>query len=183
MKQQLEGFLSPTLTGRVEYRASGYRYLPDKAGRCYVTVDKKDIFNMCDPKKEFQWYQSEQNIKNDPSIQLPINVEEIEMAKKETLGKVPEERLSIIIRKRKVATYAKDIMIAQSLLVKSDFFDVANRFLSEPIEKSLESKEILINVLALVDRRVGKKRILSLEESINQRHPIVQYFFDLRKKA
>ena len=183
MKQQLEGFLCPDLTGRVEYRASGYRYLPDKAGICYITVDKKDVFNMCDSTKQFQWYQTEQDIKNDPSIQLPITAEEIEMAKKETLGKVPEERLILIIRKRKAATYAKDIMIAQSLLVKSDFFDVANRFLSEPIEKSLESKEILINVLALIDRRVGKKRILSLEESIMQRHPIIQYFFDLRKKA
>lgn len=183
MKQQLEGFLSPALVGRIEYRASGYRYLPDKSGRCYITVDKKDVFNMCDSTKQFQWYESEQDIKNDPKIQLPITVEEIEMAKKETLGKVPEDRLAVIIRNRKAATYAKEMMIAQGILSKSDFFDVANSFLSEPIEKSLESKEILINVLALVDRRVGKKRILSMEESIKLRHPIVQYFYELRKRA
>ncbi|GEM_PF-5708817 len=32
LKQQLEGFLSPALEGRVEYRAPGYRYLPGKSG-------------------------------------------------------------------------------------------------------------------------------------------------------
>lgn len=183
MKQQLEGFLCPSLVGWVEYRAYGYRYLPDKAGMSYMTVEKKDVFNMCDSTKQFRWYQSEQEIKNDPKIQLPITLKEIEMAKEETLGKVPEERLAVIVRNRKAATYAKDMMIAQGILSKSDFFIVANRFLTESIEESLESEEILINVLALIDRRVGKKRILLLEESIKLKHPIVQYFYELRRRA
>lgn len=41
LKQQLEGFLSPALIERVEYRAPGYRYLPDKSGICYISVDKR----------------------------------------------------------------------------------------------------------------------------------------------
>lgn len=41
LKQQLESFLSPALVGRVEYRATSYRYSPDKSGNCYITVDKK----------------------------------------------------------------------------------------------------------------------------------------------
>ncbi|MDL1164205.1 hypothetical protein P0100_24770 [Yersinia pestis] len=43
LKQQLESFLSPALAGRVEYRATGYRYLPDKAGLCYISGDKKNV--------------------------------------------------------------------------------------------------------------------------------------------
>lgn len=41
LKQQLESFLCPALYGRVEYRASSYRYLPDKSGNCYISVDKR----------------------------------------------------------------------------------------------------------------------------------------------
>jgi hypothetical protein len=37
LKQQLESFLCPALDGRLEYRATGYRYLPDKAGLCYIS--------------------------------------------------------------------------------------------------------------------------------------------------
>ena len=32
LKQNLESFLCPALQGRVEFRASSYRYLPDKEG-------------------------------------------------------------------------------------------------------------------------------------------------------
>ena len=48
LKQHLESFLSPALYGRVEYRATSYRYLPDKAGLCYIAVDKKNVLNMSD---------------------------------------------------------------------------------------------------------------------------------------
>lgn len=48
LKQQLDGFLCPALVGTVEYRSTSYRYLPGKAGQCYLTVAKKNILNMMD---------------------------------------------------------------------------------------------------------------------------------------
>ncbi|WP_445671571.1 SF0329 family protein [Paenibacillus sp. FSL L8-0709] len=48
LKQQLESFPCPALYGRVEYRANSYRYLPDKSGSCYISVDKKNVLNMND---------------------------------------------------------------------------------------------------------------------------------------
>ena len=79
LKQNLESFLCPVLYGRVEYLATSYRYLPDKAGLCYITVDKKKVLNMSDITNTLiKWYQTEQEIKNDSDIQIPINNEEIE---------------------------------------------------------------------------------------------------------
>lgn len=71
-------------------------------------------------------------------------------------------------------------MAAQAALSKSNFAQDANKFLTTPIETSLESPDILLNVLALLDRRVGKKRIMNLSDSIRFKHPIVQYFYELR---
>lgn len=180
LKQQLESFLSPALAGRFEYRATGYRYLPDKAGLCYIAVDKKNVFNMRDATTTIRWYQTEQEIKNDARLQIPIQPEEIEALRKETKGLVPEERLQIMARGRKIAVLAKELLSAQSSLSKSNFTVVATRFLSRPIEESLESDDILINILALVDRRVGKKRMLNMSEKIKLKHPIVQYVYELR---
>jgi len=86
LKQNLESFLSPALQGRVEYRATSYRYLPDKAGSCYIAVDKKNVFNMSDKTTLMKWYQTELEIKNDSGIQIPISNEEIEVLRKETKG-------------------------------------------------------------------------------------------------
>jgi hypothetical protein len=178
LKQQLESFLCPALYGKVEYLSTSYRYLPDKAGLCYIAVDKKKVLNMSDTL--IKWYQTEMEIKNDSDIQIPINNEEIEAVRKDTKGTVPEERLIVIARSRKISEYAKELLSAQTSLSKSNFIVVANRFLSISIEESIESNDILLNILALVDRRVGKKRILNMAEKMKLKHPIVQYFFELR---
>jgi hypothetical protein len=180
LKQNLESFLCPALFGRVEYTATSYRYLPDKAGLCYIAVDKKNVLNMNDKTTLIRWYQSEQEIKNDPDIQIPINEEEIEAIRKQTKGTVPEDRLLVIARGRKLSEYAKEMLSAQSSLSKSNFIVVANNFLSTSIEESIESNDILLNILALVDRRVGKKRILNMTEQMKLKHPAVQYFYGLR---
>ncbi|MWC27614.1 SF0329 family protein [Paenibacillus sp. MMS18-CY102] len=182
MKQQLESFLSPALAERFEYRATSYRYLPDKAGQCYITVDKKNVLNMIDTTTYIRWYQSELEIKNDPAIQIPISDEELETVRKEANGKIPEDRLIVIARSRKITELAKELMSAQSALSKSNFVVVANKFLSTSIEESMESNDILLNILALVDRRVGKKRILNMSEQIKLKHPCVQYFYELRRR-
>lgn len=180
LKRNLDGFLSPALFGRVEFRPTGYRYLPDKAGLCYIAVDKKNVFNMRDKTTLIRWYETEQEIKNDSAIQIAITNEEIEAVRKESNGVIPEDRLQVIVRGRKLSECAKVILSAQSALSKSNFTDVANKFLSTPIEESLESHDILLNILALVDRRVGKKRILNMGEKMKSKHPIVQYFYELR---
>jgi hypothetical protein len=74
-------------------------------------------------------------------------------------------------------------LLAQAALSKSNFSGVATKFLSISIEESMESNDILLNILALVDRRVGKKRILNMAEKMKGKHPIVQYFYELRLRT
>lgn len=183
LKQQLEGFLSPALAERVAYRATGYRYLLDRPGICYLTADKKDILNMNDRSGLIRWYETEQEVRNDPDIYIPVEPEEIEAIRMETKGAVPEARLPVIARSRKSAVHAKQLMLAQAALSKSNFTAAATTFLSTSIEDSLESPDILLNILALIDRRVGKKRIVNLSGKIKAKHPAVQYFYELRRST
>lgn len=183
LKQNLHSFLCPALEGRVEYSATSYRYLPDKAGICYITVDKKNVLQMSDAANFIRWYQTELEIKNDPDIQIPISHEEMEAVRKDTKGNVPEDRLQVIARNRKITVHAKELLSAQSALSKSNFTVVAAKFLTISIEESLESDDILLNILALVDRRIGKKRILTMSEKMKLKHPAVQYFYELRRST
>lgn len=180
VKQQLESFLCPALVGRVEYMATSYRYAADKSGRCCILVDKKEVFRMNDISTMIKWYQTEQDIKKDIELHIYITTEEIEVLRQETLGKISEDRLYVIARNRKASDIARDILAAQGVLCKSDFYKAVGEFLTTSIEESLESKEILANILAIVDRRLGKKRLLGMRDKINEKHPIVQYFYELR---
>ncbi|MDD2371286.1 MAG: hypothetical protein PHQ32_04720 [Firmicutes bacterium] len=179
-KQNLDKFLCPELKDRVIYCASGYRYLPDKPGMSYISVDQKNIFNMKDHTTSIKWYQTEQEIKNDKSIQLPISDEDIETIRKETKKTIPEDRLAVIARNKKIIEYAKEILIAQIQLSKNDFQVVANKFLSSSIDESLDKDDILLNILALLDKRVGRRRLLNLSDKMKLKHPVVQYFYNLR---
>ena len=183
LKQQLESFLSPALAKKVAYGATSYRYSPDKSGSCYLTVDQKNILNMRDTTTPIRWYQTDQEIKNDPNIVIAVSDEEIEAIRKETKGAVPEERLEIMLRGRKSTSHAKELLAAQTALSKSNFTAAATTFLATSIEDNLESTDILLNILALIDRRVGKKRILNMSDSIKMKHPAVQYFYELRRRT
>ncbi|MNC66643.1 hypothetical protein D3C75_1170630 [compost metagenome] len=96
---------------------------------------------------------------------------------------MPEDRLIVMARSRKSTEHAKELLSAQAALSKSNFIVVANKFLTTPIEESMESEEILLNVLALVDRRVGKKRVLSMAEKMELKHPVVGYLYELRRNT
>lgn len=180
LKQNLESFLCPELVGRVEYRATSYHYLPDKLGRCYITVDKNEVLNMSDSSALIRCYQTEQEIKNNPDIDIPITEEDINEVRRDSFNQIPEDRLKVVARNRKISTYAKELLEAQAILLRSDFYDAAKRFLTMPIDDCLKSNEILLNIFALVDRRVGKRRLMNLEEQMSLKHPIVQYFYKLR---
>lgn len=180
LKKQLESFLCPALVGTVGYRSTSYLYLPGKAGQCYLTVDKKNILNMMDAATPIRWYETEQEIKNDPNIQIPVSDEEIEAVRRGGMGNIPEDRLQVIAESRKRSEHAKRLMLLQSELSKSDFVVTANRFLAASIDQSIEKDDILLNIFALVDRRMGKKRLITMRQMMKQKHPSVQYFYELR---
>ncbi|CAH1222963.1 hypothetical protein PAECIP111892_05247 [Paenibacillus auburnensis] len=84
-------------------------------------------------------------------------------------------------RSRKSTEHAKELLSAQAALTKSNFIVVANKFLTTPIEESMENGDILFNVLPLVDRRVGKKWIEGMAEKMELKHPVVGWFYELRR--
>ncbi|SDM84495.1 hypothetical protein SAMN05216191_11993 [Paenibacillus jilunlii] len=84
-------------------------------------------------------------------------------------------------RSQKNSEHAKELMSAQAALSKSNSIVMANKFLTTPVEESLESNDIVLNILALVDRRVGKKRILGMSETMSLKHPVVRCFYELRR--
>lgn len=70
-----------------------------------------------------------------------------------------EDRLIVMARRRRKVKIMPKSLWQHRLHKKSNF--MAIKFLTTLIE-SMESNDIVLNIVALVDRRVGKKRILSM---------------------
>jgi hypothetical protein len=63
LKKQLEDFICPCLKDRVEFWVTNYRKAHDQMGRAYITVDGKEVINMCTIKKEITIFNAKKRIK------------------------------------------------------------------------------------------------------------------------
>ena len=179
LKQQMESFLAESLQGRVEYTSSSYRYTKDKPGQCYLKVDKKEVFQMINIIEEIVWYKTEQECKKGHKLNYQVSETEIQSLH-EQKPMIPFERLPLMIKEQKMNECAKKIIEAQSKLLKSDFFAKATEFLGTSIDASINSEDILLNVFALIDRRIGKSKLRKIKSDIELKHSVVQYFYNLR---
>ncbi|MEM5594513.1 hypothetical protein AAHH67_27260 [Niallia circulans] len=73
--------------------------------------------------------------------------------------------------------------MAEGIFAQYDFFDAVEEFLRLPIELALKSDNMVIKILSLIDRRVGKRTLQKIKDSIHEEKDIVQYFFQLRYEA
>ena len=64
-----------------------------------------------------------------------------------------------------------------------EFLEAVNEYLSSPIEDLLKSDNTLIMILVILDRRVGKRTMENLKDTIANYEDIVQYFYKLRCSA
>lgn len=63
------------------------------------------------------------------------------------------------------------------------FYRAFDEFDNQSIEKSLSSENALVRIFALLDRRTGKRRLLSMKDSIKNDGEIFQMFFNIRAEA
>ncbi len=182
LRKQLESFLAPSLSEIVSFSPSGYRYSTDKKIQCYLLVHKKEVLNTKLNEFEIKWYQNEQEVKNDLGSVF-VTAEELEAVRKNNNGNIPEDRLKIMARKQKSNVLSKEIFKAQNNLFKNDFQKIALTYLSTSLDECLKSEDIILNILALMDRRVGKKRLQKISSEMKLKHPAVYYFYILRRDA
>ena len=82
-----------------------------------------------------------------------------------------------------VQAQAREIIMSEGIFAQYDFFDSVEEYFNIPIEKALKSDNMVIKILCLIDRRVGKRTLQKMKETIKDEKEIIQYFFQLRCAA
>ncbi|WP_142414066.1 SF0329 family protein [Hathewaya massiliensis] len=127
-KKHLKSFICDSLKDRVEFHCSNYR-MHDGIGRTYITIDGKEVYNMCTLKRDY--------------YRTPVE-----------------------------GTYSQ-----------VEFMEILRKYFNTSIEESLNIENTLVKILVVLDRRIGKRTLISMKESIENEEDIVKYFYKLRCEA
>ncbi len=63
------------------------------------------------------------------------------------------------------------------------FYYAFEVFDNQSIEKSLESDDLIVRIFAVLDKRVGKRRLLALNETTDEKDEIFRTFLHIRMAA
>jgi hypothetical protein len=152
LKSKVEALFAPPLKGRVELRATRYRGAHDQTGRGYITVDGKEVWNMC----TLSFWGAEY-----PRIDSIAQEQQISARAAQVIADTQLEQ--------------------EGVLAQWSFYRALESYCNSSIESSLESKSPLTKALAVLDARLGKRRLKKLD--VSAEHPMVQFFFKLRCEA
>ena len=160
-KKRLKSFTCESLRSRVDFQVINYRHAHDQLGRAVITVDKIEKLNMCTITAEREEYYRER------SIQQQFD------------GFDSEDRVNILAIQEQAYQQLKE----EAIYGQYDFFSALEIYFDMSIEECLQSNDILLKILCLLDRRVGKRTLLRMKDTMTNEHILVQDFFKLRCEA
>jgi len=145
-KKKVEGLFSDSVFGRVELRSTHYRGSHDEVGRGYITFDKREIWSMC----TLSFYSIEYD---------------------RTYGIV--ERESITPYEAQKIAY--DELTSEGKFNQYTFYDSLDEYCNNSIDLSLASNNLLIRCLAMLDARLGKRRLRTLDLS-EESNKVIEFY-------
>lgn len=79
--------------------------------------------------------------------------------------------------------YMDDVALKLGVFDQRCFYQACEEFDNQGIDKSLISDNLIVRVFAILDRRIGKRRLLLIQETIEDEPETFQVFFAIRAKA
>lgn len=157
MRNKLENdYLCPALRGRIQYFAISYWESHDQTGRAAIRLDGVEVLRS-------NYYAYEQHYWN-----------RYHALQREGVGEVDPKTTFRL---------AHEGTLNDGCFDNGFFYEAFHEFDNQSIEKSLVSKNPLVRIFALLDRRLGKRRLLPLEESMEQELDWVRAFYVIRMQA
>lgn len=158
LRTAIEERFAPSIAGRLVLRQARYRNTREEAGRIWFAIDKREV-------AAFATY---------PGLQRRVALTTELMDANGSWGSP--------------AKYGEADKLAQELLEKrgeqNDYVakDNLEQFLSMSIDEALTSANPIHRALAIADRRVGKRRLITMRVG-SRAHPLVREVYRLRCEA
>jgi len=163
LQSSLKALRAPTLRDRVALHQARYRYTREEVGRVWVTIDGREVASF--------------DTSRYARRRAELGAQLFEIRRAETPDPAPD-----------YAAYLETDNRARDLLRRAGQYDDyeaivdLEAYLSLPIDDALASPSPLVRALAVIDRRVGKRRLRSLQPGPLE-HALVRQLYLLRCEA
>ena len=154
-KQILKNNLCESLRNRVDFNIVKYRKSHDSLGRAVITLDKEEICSMAT---------------------IVLEMEQCKLVGFRLDDESFEEYLE-----RDEEGY--NIVNENGFFSEFDFYEAVNIYLNASIEDAIKSENILVRALAMLDKRLGKRRLKNIYENIEKENDLVKKFYNIRVES
>lgn len=169
-KELEQNLLCEKLRGRVQYFFTHYRGSHDNEARVCVRVDDKEYVMG----NTYNYYNKgyvhlEKEMKR--AMEVPMRV----WSENGSFDHDEENRA--------VEEYIEKRQILDGAFSTYQVMKSIEKFLQIDIDDALRSDDLILKMLALIDRRVGKRRLLNLAVEMERQPQWLQFFYTLRMDA
>lgn len=166
-KKLEDEFLCKSLRGRVQYFFTIYHGAPDEAGRFAVRVDGKELWQ-AHAYNEGTYDRIANEIKGEQGI-----------PNRQWDGKqIVHDR-----ENREAEDLAVQIANGRGIASTWDVLGAIEEYLNMSIQDALHSDNAIIRMFAILDRRVGKRTLLSVQGEYSNSEEWLKEFYELRIQA
>lgn len=86
-------------------------------------------------------------------------------------------------RTRQEFAFIDDTALKLGVFDQRCFYRAFNEFDNQSIEENLKSEDLIVRVFAILDRRIGKRRLIAMKDGISEEPEVFQLFYEIRSKA
>lgn len=86
-------------------------------------------------------------------------------------------------RMREENAFMDDTALKLGVFDQRSFYAAFQEFDQQSIEKSLKSENLIVRIFAVLDRRVGKRRLLMMKDTIEQEPNTFKEFYAIRARV
>ena len=86
-------------------------------------------------------------------------------------------------RIRNEYSYMDEVALDLDCFDQRCFYSSFEEFDNQSIDESLKSDNLFVRIFAILDRRIGKRRLLKIREEIENEPEIIQFFYNVRVEA
>lgn len=162
-----EEMLCDSLKGRVQYFLTHYHDAPDQYGRFCIRVDGKEYVH-ANPYNERYSFEEEKKIKAEQHI-----------PRREWTGR----RFLYDEENRIIEDQVAAQMIHDNKMEIYHVTSAIEEYLQSDIQTSLASSNEMVRLLAVLDRRVGKRSLERLKDEVDKQPEWLKKFYLLRLEA
>lgn len=142
-KKQITELLCDEFKKRIGIYATIYRGTHDQRGKVWLELDKKVIFEANSLEWEIEFYGLSNEIR-----QINNCTDYTNENQSEGYYSAYDEAEEILVKKHKMDEF--------------QFYKALTSYLNSPFEESLQSNNDIVRILCLLDKRLGKRRLLKM---------------------